>query len=77
MTISTTDFYRSSNGDHWKLIHDPETGHYMVRLEPNLASGGQVTDTGVDEFLARSGASPQHETLRALLEKDGTGDGNA
>jgi hypothetical protein len=68
MPAMNTDIYRSSNGDRWLLIHDDATGKYTVRHEPNLASGGQATETELDEFLARSGTSPQDEvTLQAML----------
>jgi hypothetical protein len=69
MTILTDDFYRSSNGDRWQLLHDTASGRRVVRHEPNLASGGQVTDTAIAEFLDRTGISPQNVALRALLEK--------
>lgn len=74
MTISAEDFYRSSNGDRWQLILDDETGHYSVRHEPNLASGGRVTEVGVAVFLSRSGSSPQAVALQQLLEKKGAVD---
>ena len=74
MTILTDDFYRSSNGDRWQLVHDTVSGRRFVRHEPNLASGGQVTDTAVEEFLDRTGTSPQNAALRALLEKQGAVD---
>jgi len=40
-----------------------------VRHEPNLSSGGRTTDTDVDEFLNRTGSSPENLALRALLDK--------
>jgi hypothetical protein len=69
MALSVQDFYRSSNGDRWQLVRDPETGRSFVRHEPNLASGGRITETEIDEFLDRTGTSPQNFALRALLEK--------
>ena len=36
---------------------------------PNLASGGQVTETGVEEFLDRTASSPENLALRELLQK--------
>ena len=69
MALSAQDFYRSSNGDRWQLISDIATGRSFVRHEPNLASGGRVTDTEVEEFLARTGTSPENTALRELLEK--------
>jgi hypothetical protein len=69
MALSAKDFYRSSNGDRWQLIRDTTLGRSFVRHEPNLSSGGRVTDTEVDEFLARTGSSPENLALRALLDK--------
>jgi hypothetical protein len=69
MAVITHEFYRSSNGDRWQLLHEPEIGRQIVRHEPNLASGGQVTEIDVEVFLARTGTSPENLALRALLEK--------
>ena len=69
MALSVQDFYRSSNGDRWQLVHDPASGRSFVRHEPNLASGGQITETDVEEFLNRTGTSPENLALRALLQK--------
>jgi hypothetical protein len=62
----TEEIYRSSNGDRWLLIRERN----VVRHEPNLTSGGRVTETDVAEFLERTGASPENQALRALLERD-------
>jgi hypothetical protein len=67
----TDDFHRSSNGDRWRLVRDPETGQRIVRHEPNLSSGGRVAETPVEEWLDRTGTSPENVALRALLEKLG------
>jgi hypothetical protein len=64
MAITAEDFYRSSNGDRWQLIRDSASGRSFVRHEPNLSSGGRITDTEVDEFLARTGSSPENLALR-------------
>jgi hypothetical protein len=40
-----------------------------VRHEPNLSSGGRVTDYPVEEWLDRTGTSPENQALRALMEK--------
>jgi len=69
MAITTDDFYRSSNGDRWQLVRDTASGRCFVRHEPNLSSGGRTTDTDVDEFLSRTGSSPENLALRALLDK--------
>jgi hypothetical protein len=71
MTLITKDFYRSSNGDRWQLVHDDASGHSFVRHEPNLSSGGRTTDTEIDVFLNRTGSSPENLALRALLDKRG------
>jgi hypothetical protein len=62
------DIYRSSNGDRWVLVRDPDTGRRVVRHEPSLASGGRVTETPVDEFLDRTGTTPENAALRSLIE---------
>ena len=71
MSLGIEDFYRSSNGDRWQLISHTSSGRSFVRHEPNLSSGGRVTDTGVEEFLNRTGSSPENLALRALLDKRG------
>jgi hypothetical protein len=76
MARSEEDFYRTSNGDRWQLIRDTASGRSFVRHEPNLSSGGRVTDTDVEEFLNRTGSSPENLALRALLEKHGSMDGS-
>ena len=75
MAITTEDFYRSSNGDRWQLVRDTDSGKSFVRHEPNLSSGGRITDTEVDEFLKRTGSSPQNLALRALLDREARTDG--
>jgi hypothetical protein len=69
MALSVQDFYRSSNGDRWQLVRDADTGRAFVRHEPNLAAGGRITEIEIDEFLDRTGTSPENLALRALLEK--------
>ena len=69
MAITAEDFYRSSNGDRWQLVRDTDSGRSFVRHEPNLSSGGRTTDTDIEEFLNRTGSSPQNLALRALLDK--------
>jgi hypothetical protein len=75
MAITAEDFYRSSNGDRWQLVRDTTSGKSFVRHEPNLSSGGRTTETEVDEFLARTGSSPQNLALRALLDKQARAEG--
>jgi hypothetical protein len=74
MSTVTETFYSSSNGDRWRLVKNAESGRYAVRHEPNLSSGGQVSEVGVPEFLSRSGNSPQAEALRRMLAEQGITD---
>ena len=76
MPITAQDFYRSSNGDRWQLVRDTDSGKSFVRHEPNLSSGGRITDTEVEEFLERTGSSPQNLALRALLDREARTDGS-
>jgi hypothetical protein len=59
--------YSSSNGDQWSLVRDTGTGQMFVRHQPNEASGGLTTDTGVCEFIKRDGAGPEFLALRRIL----------
>jgi hypothetical protein len=68
---ASTDIYRSSNGDRWRLISDSVSGRRLVRHEANPASGGQITETTVEEFLAVNGPGPEYEALRRMLSSSG------
>ena len=59
--------YRSPNGDRWLLARNPQTGRVFVRHEANLASGGQVTDTEVGNFLSQGGTGPEKQELLRLI----------
>ena len=74
MTTSIETFYSSSNGDRWRLVKNAETGHFTVRHEPALSSGGMASEGSIAAFLSRSGRSPQADALRTLLEKQGVTD---
>ena len=67
MPILSRQLYRSSNGDRWLLIRDPATGRVFVRHEANLASGGQVTDTEIGNFLTEGGTGPEKQELLRLI----------
>ena len=69
MVQSAEEIYRSSNGDRWTLIRDTDSGRLIVRHEPDLSSGGRVTDTDVDEFLSVAGSGPEFAALRRLLNR--------
>ncbi|MFC0408452.1 hypothetical protein [Roseomonas elaeocarpi] len=69
MAPKATDLYRSSNGDRWSLIQGEPGGRQVVRHEANAASGGQVTDMEVGEFLSIGGAGPEFAALEVILER--------
>ena len=69
MTLTAEDIYSSQNGDRWRLMYDADTGQAFVRHEANASSGGEVTDTGVDDFLVQDGPGPEHAALRQLVAK--------
>jgi hypothetical protein len=74
--IITEDIYRSSNGDCWKLIRDTSSGRAVIRHEPNSASGGNATDTDVEDFLKIDGSGPEFAALRRLLDRPPPGEGS-
>jgi hypothetical protein len=63
---TTTQLYRSPNGDTWFLVRDPATGTVFVRHKANIPSGGQVTDIPIDAFLSGP-RNPEHEALLSLI----------
>jgi hypothetical protein len=70
-SATSTDIFHSANGDRWRLISDAETGRRFVRHEANPASGGQATETPVEEFLAVDGPGPEYEALRRIIGSSG------
>jgi len=58
--------YRSPNGDTWFLTRDPATGLAFVRHQANAASGGQVTDIDVADFLDGP-QSPERDALLRVI----------
>ena len=67
MQAQDQELYRSSNGDRWLLVKDPETGELLVRHQPNRSSGGQSSMMTVDDFLAE-GHGPQQQALVRMIE---------
>ena len=68
------EFASSSNGDRWFLGRDETTGLPQVVHQANQPSGGAVTRTSVEQFLARGPVAPEHQ---ALLHMIGTLAGDA
>ena len=69
MTVIEEEIYRSSNGDRWKLVRNTGTGRAVVRHEANAASGGNVLETEVEDFLRIDGPGPEFAALRRLLDR--------
>jgi hypothetical protein len=69
MTAIEEDIYRSANGDRWKLVRNTGTGRVMVRHEANAASGGNVLEIEVEDFLRIDGPGPEFAALRRLLDQ--------
>jgi hypothetical protein len=67
MPILSRQLYRSSNGDRWLLVRDPAAGRVFVRHEANLASGGQITDAEIGNFLTEGGTGPEKQELLRLI----------
>lgn len=67
MPASTTDIYRSSNGDRWQLVGASHPARMLVRHIPNASSGGQTTDVTVADFLRVDGPGPEYAALRRHL----------
>jgi hypothetical protein len=67
VSIQTRELYHSANGDRWCLVYDSTAGQVFVRHEPNLASGGKVTDIEIGAFLSRSGQGPEKQELLRLI----------
>ncbi|WP_182422154.1 hypothetical protein [Aureimonas sp. ME7] len=59
--------YRSANGDDWLLEYDAAGQVVAVVHQANAASGGARTRLAVDEFLQRSGDSPEAAAVRVAL----------
>ena len=61
------DFHTRPNGDRWRLMCEDNDGPAFVRHLANEPSGGHVTDTSVEEFLAEGAAGPEHAALRRVV----------
>jgi len=67
MSVQTRKLYDSANGDCWYLIHDRVNSCVFVRHEPNMASGGKMSDTDIGTFLSRGGQGPERLELLRLI----------
>lgn len=69
MNPETRELYASPNGDVWHLVREARTGRVFVRHRANARSGGQTTDTEIEEFLRRGGEPPEKQALMGLAGK--------
>ena len=63
------ELYASPNGDRWYLVVDEASGYVFVRHLSNEASGGNVADILLSDFLAGGRSGPEHQELWALLRR--------
>ena len=71
-TSPVKELYNSPNGDRWVLSKN-SSGVLIVSHHPNSASGGCVSETGVDTFLSQDGRGPErHALIQALASSDAT-----
>jgi hypothetical protein len=69
MVMTERVLYESSNGDAWSLARDPVSKMPVVKHQPNVSSGGQISYVGIGYFLRDGPSGPEH---RALLDLIGT-----
>jgi len=65
--VETRELYSSPNGDRWLLCRESDTDRVFVRHEPNLPSGGRVSDLDIGAFLSRGPLNPEHQALLRLI----------
>jgi hypothetical protein len=65
--MSERALYESSNGDSWSLVRDPASSMPVVKHQPNLGSGGQISYTPVGKFLRDGANGPEHQALLNLI----------
>jgi hypothetical protein len=68
MTLSSTDIYKSQNGDIWRLVRNEASHQIYIRHEANPSSGGHVTEMSIEEFLSRRGSGPEYAATQDLLK---------
>jgi hypothetical protein len=59
--------YKSSNGDVWLLTRDPSSNMPVIKHQPNVGSGGQISYADIGGFLRDRGNGPEHQALLQLI----------
>ena len=67
MSVQIRELYHSANGDRWCLASDSVSGQVFVRHQPNLSSGGKISDIDIGAFLSRGGQGPEKQELLRLI----------
>ena len=67
MPIDKRELYSSPNGDKWFLVCDRASGNIFIRHEPNVPSGGRMTEIDIGAFLSRGERNPEHQALLRLI----------
>jgi hypothetical protein len=65
--MSERVLYQTSNGDAWSLARDPTSKLPVVKHEPNVSSGGQISYTDIGKFLRDGANGPEHQALLKLI----------
>ena len=60
-------FYESSNGDVWALTRDPASKMPVVKHQPNVSSGGQISYKDIGKFLRNGASGPERQALLKLI----------
>lgn len=60
-------FYTSPNGDTWSFERDGRTETIRIKHQPNVSSGGQLSVTTLQNFLAGPHYGQQHDALIQLI----------
>jgi hypothetical protein len=60
--------YESTNdGDVWALTRDPASKMPVVKHQPTVSSGEQISYTDIGKFLRDGASGPEHQALLKLI----------
>lgn len=67
MSVKSRELYSNPNGDRWLLCHDSDTQSVFIKHEPNVPSGGHISEIDIATFLNRGALNPEHQALLRLI----------
>ena len=67
MSMKSRELYSSPNGDLWLLCHDANAQRVFIKHEPNVPSGGQLSEIEIGTFLSHGPLNPEHQALLRLI----------